>query len=157
MGYSTGETPHFSEERDTGKWADNEDANIITEETVMPNSLPQNDRDLQGWLVNFLSVANANLDALGLTSADLVALTGDATNLGTRLNIITGMKVHFEGEIGDKDLFLKAALREAQSLVERIQATPGVSDSLKVTLGIMPGGNRRHRILPTVPAQFSSL
>lgn len=47
--------------------------------------LPAKDSDLQYWATNFLTVANANLPALGLIAADLTGITADKTSLDTAI------------------------------------------------------------------------
>lgn len=118
----------------------------------MRDYLPTKDRDLQAWLVNFLAVAGANLETLGLTSADLSSLSGDTSDMGTSLTAITALKAQLEGEVADKNGFSRSAQSEARGLVKRIQATVGVPDSLKLSLGINPGTGVRTHNPPVQPA-----
>lgn len=49
----------------------------------MADYLPGPDADYQAWVANFVTYANANLAALGLTAADLTPITTAQTAWNT--------------------------------------------------------------------------
>jgi hypothetical protein len=118
----------------------------------MSNFLPDKDRDLVAWANNFITVATANLDALGLLSSDLTGLVGGAADMGTDLDTMTGLKAQFEAQVADKNDTRSFLESSARTLAKRIQAKGGVSTSLKVALGINANTGTRNRTAPVQPA-----
>lgn len=120
----------------------------------MKSSLPRNDQDLLAWTNNFVTVATANLAALGLTMADLTPLSGGAVDLTANVDTIHSLKAQIAGQYTDKATNKSFIYDSARPLVRRISAMPNIPDSLKTQLGIPVPSGIINRTPPVTPASL---
>lgn len=102
----------------------------------MPDFIPTQDLDLQAWLVNFVTVTNANLAPLGLVAADLTPITTGQTALSTAITDTIAKRAAFENAVQNKATQRRTTVTSVRTLVRRVQANPTVSNALKAQLGI---------------------
>jgi hypothetical protein len=98
--------------------------------------IPRTDADLIAWIRNFLDYANANLEALGLKSADTKALQEAATDFETNFNANNAAQASAQGSRQKKDESRDALVALARSLARQLQATATVKDSHRESLGL---------------------
>ena len=98
--------------------------------------MPTKDGDLVPWTENFITVANANIGALGIVVGDITTLTTKKTDYAGGLNNAIAKQAEAKGATDAKNI-KKAALQDnIRMLARQIQAKPGVPDNLKVQLGL---------------------
>lgn len=98
--------------------------------------LPTKDSDLQFWAANFLTVANANLAALGLVADDLKNVTTDKTSFDTAVTNNKAKQAEAKSAAENKKNARKKFETDTRLLVRKIQANPAVPTDLKKKLGI---------------------
>ena len=102
----------------------------------MADYIPGPDASFQAWQSNFVTYANANLAALGLTAADMAPITsaqsGWATAFPAHVAAVNAAKAAKQ----TKDEARAAYVAVIRPLVRRLQASPQVSDAEKASLGI---------------------
>jgi hypothetical protein len=113
--------------------------------------LPTKDALLQDWLGNFLTIANANLAALGLVAGDLTGLTADKTSFDTQITAEATAKATQKATTQAKKTARAAAATKARIVVKKIQANPTVSNALKAQLQITVPGNNPSPSGPIAP------
>ena len=113
--------------------------------------LPTKDSDLQYWATNFLTVANANLPALGLVAADLTGITADKTSLDTSITNNKAKQAEAKAAADSKKSSRKKFETTARLLVRKIQANPSVTSDLKKKLGITAKDTNPTPINPIAP------
>lgn len=113
--------------------------------------LPAKDSDLQYWATNFLTVANANLPALGLVAADLTGITADKTSLDTSITNNKAKQAEAKAAADSKKSSRKKFETTARLLVRKIQANPSVTSDLKKKLGITAKDTNPTPINPIAP------
>jgi hypothetical protein len=102
----------------------------------MADYLPGPDADFQAWVTNFVTYANANLAALGLTAADLTPITTNQTTFNTGFAAHIAAKAAAVAARENKDDARSGLTAVVRPLVRRLQASPQVSDAEKAALGI---------------------
>ncbi|MBL8880099.1 MAG: hypothetical protein JNG88_13355 [Phycisphaerales bacterium] len=102
----------------------------------MADYIPGPDANFQAWQSNFVTYANANLAALGLTAADMAPITsaqsGWATAFPAHVAAVNAAKAAKQ----TKDEARTAYVAVIRPLVRRLQASAVVSDAEKASLGI---------------------
>ena len=102
----------------------------------MADYIPGPDASFQAWQSNFVTYANANLAALGLTAADMAPITaaqgGWATAFPAHVAAVNAAKAAKQ----TKDEARAAYVAVIRPLVRRLQAAPQVSDAERAALGI---------------------
>ena len=102
----------------------------------MADYIPGPDASFQAWQSNFVTYANANLAALGLTAADMAPITsaqsGWATAFPAHVAAVNAAKAAKQ----TKDEARAAYVAVIRPLVRRLQASAVVSDAEKASLGI---------------------
>jgi len=102
----------------------------------MADYIPGPDASFQAWQSNFVTYANANLAALGLTAADMTPITAAQTPW------VNGFTAHIaavnaaKAAKQTKDEARAAYVAAIRPLVRRLQASPQVSDAERASLGI---------------------
>lgn len=102
----------------------------------MADYLPGPDADYQAWVSNFVTYANANLAALGLTAADMTPITTAQTAWNTGFAAHIAAKAAAQAAKQTKDENRAALTGNLRPLVRRLQASAVVSDAEKASLGI---------------------
>jgi hypothetical protein len=102
----------------------------------MADYLPGPDADYQAWVTNFVTYANANLAALGLTAADLTAVTTNQTLFNTGFAAHITAKNAAQAARRSKDEARAGLTSAVRPLVRRLQASSQVSNAERDALGI---------------------
>lgn len=97
---------------------------------------PSTDAELTPWLQNFLTFANANLAGLHLTAADLAPLQAAFQNWTDRVEVHTAAQAAAKAAREDKDAKRDDVEAAVRPLVNKIQATPTVTDVQRQSLGL---------------------
>jgi hypothetical protein len=98
--------------------------------------LPGPDANYSAWVANFVTYANANLAALGLTAADLTPVTTAQTTWNAGFAAHIAAKQAAIGAKQAKDENRAALTGVIRPLVRRLQASSQVSDLERGALGI---------------------
>lgn len=106
----------------------------------MPTSdfLPTQDANLIPWTENFIAVANVNLVMLGLATTDITTLTTKKTDFATGLNTAIAKHAESKAATDAKNLKRSSLATQLRALARQIQAKPGVTDAVKIQLGLKP-------------------
>ena len=121
----------------------------------MPDDyLPSAGAEFQLWLANFVTVAGANVAALGLLPADITALSGAQATFSGNLGQMKAMQASAKSAVANKDTSRKTVNNQVRSIVRRIQSNPAVTVALKNQLVINPRNKPKTH---TPPAQPTSL
>lgn len=115
----------------------------------MPDYIPKKDTEYQDWLGNFITVANANLVALGLVAADITPLQTVKTGFDNSLTDLEAKKAAMKAATQKKDTLRKSSTTKARALVKKIQANQAVTNELKASLQITVTGS--HPAPPEIP------
>lgn len=118
--------------------------------------MPTKEGDLVPWTENFITVANANLAALGLTAPDITAITTNKSNYSTGLNNAIAKQADAKGATDNKNEKKSVLQDNIRALAKQIQGKPGVPDSLKVQLGIKSANPTPPSPNPVPPIDLSS-
>ncbi|MCC6361272.1 MAG: hypothetical protein IT450_21245 [Phycisphaerales bacterium] len=102
----------------------------------MADYLPGPDADFQAWVANFVTYANANLIALGLTAGDMTPITTGQTAFNTDFADHVAAKAAAMAARQAKDDARAALTAAIRPLVRRLQAAPQVDDAERAALGI---------------------
>ena len=102
----------------------------------MADYIPGPDANFQAWQSNFVTYANANLAALGLTAADLAPITAAQTTWATAFPAHIAAVNAAKASRQAKDEARAGYVAVIRPLVRRLQASPQVSDAEKAALGI---------------------
>lgn len=102
----------------------------------MADYLPGPDADYQAWVTNFVTYANANLAALGLTAGDMLAVTAGQTAFNSGFTAHIAAKQAAMAAKQTKDEARATCTAAIRPLVRRLQASPQVSDAERASLGI---------------------
>ncbi|MCX6153734.1 MAG: fibronectin type III domain-containing protein [Candidatus Kapabacteria bacterium] len=112
--------------------------------------IPKPDPNFQDWLGNFITVANANLVALGLLSTEMTQLSTDKSDFDTAITDNETKRAAAKAATERKKVVRGTAETYARALVKRIQAKVGVPTELKAQLQITVPGSTP----PTPPIPF---
>ncbi len=102
----------------------------------MPDYIPSSDADFSGWLLNFLTYANANLATLGLTAADIAPLQAAATAFDTTRATNDSAQAQAQAARQARDDQRTETETLTRALVGELQASATVTDSQRQALGI---------------------
>lgn len=118
--------------------------------------LPKNDAELSQWLGNFITVANANLPALGLIAADVSVLQTLKNELDAKITADTTAREAASAASEAKQAAVKSAMTGATPRAKMILANPAVPAALKEQLGLkLP--KPRANTPPTTPVAVTVL
>ncbi|MCX6154688.1 MAG: fibronectin type III domain-containing protein [Candidatus Kapabacteria bacterium] len=112
---------------------------------------PSKDADFVAWLANYLTVANANLTAIGLIAGDLTPISTLQPTYSTNLLDVEAKKAAFASAVETKDATKESIIEKVRITVNKIQANPAVTPALKALLGISTregGSYPQHPIPP---------
>jgi hypothetical protein len=115
----------------------------------MADYIPSGDADFDVWQHNFINNLSASKTALGLTDADLTALTATQGNWTSAYTAHTAVKATADGAMQAKrearDTF-ESALR---GMAKRVQGHTGTTDRHRAELGLnVQGGTRTSAGVP---------
>ena len=117
--------------------------------------IPKQDTVYQDWLANFITVAGANLGALGLTTADMDPLSKEKGFFDTAITNAETISAQAKAATEKKNLLRKSSEAKARALVKRIQAKSDVSNDLKKQLQItVPGQSAPIPVVPYPPEEL---
>jgi hypothetical protein len=116
--------------------------------------LPAKDSDLQSWTQNFLTVANANLVALGLVAADTTPITSEKGSYDTAITNNNTKQAEAKAATQQKSTVKSNLTTKVRILVRKIQANPAVLPQLKAQLGITVGDGGLTPIVPQQPMEL---
>lgn len=119
----------------------------------MPSTYyPSKDAELVVWLGNFITVANANLAALGIVATDVDPIKALQPTYSTNLNDVETKKAALSASVETKDATKDSIIQKIRLIVNKIQANPAVTPSLKAQLGISTrtgSTNLQHPVAPS--------
>jgi hypothetical protein len=102
----------------------------------MADYIPGPDASFQVWQTQFVTYANANLAALGLTAPDMAPITAGQTGWNTAFPAHVAAVNAAKLAKQNKDEARAAYVAAIRPLVRRLQASPQVTDGEKAALGI---------------------
>lgn len=102
----------------------------------MADYIPGPDASFQAWQANFVTYANANLAALGLTAPDMAPITAAQTGWTTAFPAHVAAVNAAKAAKQTKDENRAAYVAAIRPLVRRLQASAVVNDAEKASLGI---------------------
>jgi hypothetical protein len=97
---------------------------------------PSADADISPWLDNFLDGLDANMTTLHLTAADVTPAQLASDNWRVAYGTHTNAQAAAQAAREEKDVKLDDLDTAVRPLVNRIQANPAATDSIRQTLGI---------------------
>ena len=98
--------------------------------------LPPTDLPMQSWTANFLTVADAILAQIGLIAGDLAPITAAKAAFDAALLDVTAKEAAYKAAVVSKNTRRKSLDDSVRPVVRKIQATPGVPNSVKANLKI---------------------
>jgi hypothetical protein len=115
--------------------------------------VPKNDNDLNAWIVNFNTVLNANLAALGLVAADITTLSSTTSAFSASIPLAVTAEAAYHQAIENKKLKRVALVAALRAMVKRVNGHPGMTDAIRAQLGITVPDRvpSRHGVGPEVP------
>lgn len=117
----------------------------------MPDYLPKKDAELQAWTATFISVANVNYAALGISSDDMNPIENNTNVVHTDLNVAAAAHSAALNAVQLKNTDVRTLRKNIRTVVKRIQGQPGVPDNLKKALGITVTASPTSRTPPITP------
>lgn len=123
----------------------------------MPNYFPSKDAELVAWLANFLTVANANLVALGLIADDISPITALQPTYTTKLLNVEAKKAALAAAVDGKDATKYDIIENIRVVVNKIQANPAVTTTLKAELGISTRERGQYPVTPIPPINLVAI
>jgi hypothetical protein len=102
----------------------------------MADYIPGPDASFQAWQDNFVTYANANLVALGLTAPDMAPITAAQTDWAAAFPAHIAAAAAAKAAKQTKDEARRDYVAVIRPLVRRLQASPQVTDAEKASLGI---------------------
>ena len=122
----------------------------------MADYIPKKELEYQTWLGNFITVTNANLVALGLTTTDIGPLSTEKTTFDAAITSAETLQAQSKAAIEKKVMFHKSTESKARALVKRIQAKADVTADLKRQLQItIPGDVPAPPVKPNAPSDLT--
>ncbi len=115
---------------------------------------PSKDAEFNLWVANFVTVANANLVALGLDAGDMTPIVNNQTTFDSKLTEVETKKASLAGSVSDKDAAKKSLISAIRLIVNQIQANPAVTTGLKSQLGISTREGGQYPASPVPPDQL---
>ena len=114
--------------------------------------IPKKDTIYRDWLANFLTVANANLAALGLTDTDIKPLQVEKPLFDDAITNAETLQAQAKAATEKKNNVRKSSETKARAIVKRIQAKTDVPPELKKQLQItVPGETPAPPTVPYTP------
>jgi hypothetical protein len=102
----------------------------------MPDYLPTADTEFIAWMQNFLSYASANVEALGLTEAELTPIQNQQSTLETSYTDFVATQALAASKRQRKDDERTAQEKLVRPLVARLQSFTTVTDAQRQALGV---------------------
>lgn len=102
----------------------------------MADFIPSSDTDFTAWIQNFITYADANLAALGLTAADLTPIQTAETNWETAYAAHVAAQAQAQSARQTKDDARAVQESFVRPLVARLQTATGVTDAQRQSLAI---------------------
>ena len=118
--------------------------------------LPSKEGDITPWTENFVSVANANLAALGLVATDITTLKTKQVDYATKLNTAIAKQAESKAATEAKNIQKDVLFDNIRLLARQIQARPGVPDNLKAQLGLNTSDSSTTPSNPIPPKDLSA-
>ena len=100
----------------------------------MADYLPDSDTDFTAWMQNFITYANANLSALGLTAADLTPIQNAETSWETATAANVTAQAQAQSARQTKDDARSRQENLVRPLVAQLQASQTVTDAQRQAL-----------------------
>ena len=140
-----------------GKTSDENFFGDFQEITPMPDDyLPKGKTQLQAWLANFNNVASAQMTSLGLTAADVTALTGTTGNFNYSVAGVKTAKAALKSATQAETAAVKTVSNTVRGVVRRIQANPAVTPAQKASLGVNPRSAVKNHTPPVTPTGLTA-
>lgn len=98
--------------------------------------IPSKESDIVPQTENFISVANANLDTLGLVALDITNVTTKKTDYTTKLNSAIAKQAESKAATEAKNISKSGLVDNIRVLARQIKARPGVPENIKAQLGL---------------------
>ena len=118
--------------------------------------MPRGKTQLLAWLNNFNAVASANMATLGLTAADITAISGASGGFSSSIGVVktakANLKAATQGELGAT----KTVNTTIRGVVRRIQSNAAVAPALKASLGINPRTAVKNHAPPVTPTGLTA-
>jgi hypothetical protein len=121
------------------------------------NFLPDKDKDFAAWMTRFITVANANLVATGLSTTQITQFQTRATDFNNAISAVEQQKAALKGTTLDKNLKRKAAATMARDFNRSIQGKLDVTPKLKTDLGLNPRTRKPAPLDPFEPMDLSAV
>ncbi len=102
----------------------------------MADYIPSTEGALFAFVNNFSTVASVNEAALGLTPAQVTALTTLQNNWFAALTAKQNADTAYKGAVGTEATVQAQLVADIRALVAAIQINPGTTDALRLKLGI---------------------
>ena len=102
----------------------------------MANAVPDTESGLSQWIANFVTNAGSRVAELGITSADLTALTALRADLDAKVTAETSAKAAALAATAAKRTALKNALTQAAFRAKAIAVNPNIAASTKELLRV---------------------
>lgn len=115
---------------------------------------PTKDAEFIVWLQNFSTVATANIAALGLVAGDMTPITSLQPTYTTNLYDVESKKMALAAAVDLKDATKDTLIQKVRIVVNKIQANPTVTPTLKSQLGISTREGGNYPAHPVVPDQL---
>src|ERR1700687_143633 len=116
----------------------------------MSDYLPSSDADYSVWVDNFITYANANLAALGLTAADVAPVQSAHAAFKAALTANVAAQAQATSARQTKDDTRAVSDDAVRPLVGRLQASSLVTDAQRQSLGVtVRSGTRSAAAAPT--------
>ena len=119
--------------------------------TMSTDYIPGSKPAMQIWAANFVSVCSANQATLGLTSSDMMTLTGLQSSFVSGVAGVKTAKQALKAAVANETLVTKSFTGDIRGLVRRFQTNPAVLAPLKESLGINPRNTPKNRTPPVTP------
>ena len=133
--------------REDGKRSGNPDRRL----SMSNDYLPKGKTQLSAWLANFNNVASAQMTSLGLTAADITALTGTTGNFNYSVAGVKTAKAALKSSTQAETAATKTVSNTVRGIVRRIQSNPAVTPAQKATLGVNPRSAPKNHAPPVTP------
>ena len=124
--------------------------------TMTTDYLPKGKTQLSAWLANFNSVASAQMAPLGLTQADITALTGTTGNFNLSVAGVKTAKATLKSATQAEAVATKTVGATVRGVVRRLQANPAVTPAQKAALGINPRSAVKNHTPPVTPTGLTA-
>lgn len=98
--------------------------------------IPAQDAFYGPWIINFASVATANITALNMTSSQALQLTGMATAFQTAFGDTDEAKLNLASKVATKNTIRAVSEESFRAAAKFVNSNGNVSSGLKAELGI---------------------